>query len=170
MKDPAALKQTQMFAGWIVEWLSRDPTTQGHLAKLVLAVLSRPDTQAALVQLTKSILNDSNTRAELARLVGDMLQYDVVRRESVQLGKHVTHAVLNDPGVVDHTVKFFQKCLADSNLQRTGGQAIWNAVGYSMLPSFQFSFGSSKVPAAVVATPAGSLRQQEDVDLTPPPG
>eukprot|EP00045_Choanoeca_perplexa_P002904 m.27573 g.27573 ORF g.27573 m.27573 type:complete len:359 (-) comp11760_c0_seq1:128-1204(-) len=148
MADPLALRQTQEFAGRIVDWLSKDPTTQANLGQLMVQVLQREDTHAAVVELTRSVLADPTTRMQAAQLVGDLMQFEVVKRESVKLGVYSGHMVMNDESIQQHSVDFVQKVFEDPQLQKSGGNAIWNAVGYSVTPSFKLfgKWGSKKDP------------------------
>ena len=137
MKDPEALKQTQEFAGRIVDWLSKDPATQRNLAQLIIELLQRPDAKAAVFALVQNVLRDPLTRIQAAQLVGDLLQYEAIRKQTVNLGVHASHQVLNDEEVKDHAVHFVTGVLNDSALQKSGGQAIWNALGYSVTPNLR---------------------------------
>jgi len=150
MKDPVALRQSQEFAGWIVDWLSKDPATQANLGQLVVQVLQREDSHAAVVELTRSVLVDPTTRMQAAQLVSDLMQFESVKRESVRLGVYSGHMVMNDDSIQQHSVDFVQKVFEDPQLQKTGGNAIWNAVGYSVTPSFKlFGRWGAKEPAPV---------------------
>eukprot|EP00730_Choanoeca_flexa_P006831 TRINITY_DN12229_c5_g2_i2.p1 TRINITY_DN12229_c5_g2~~TRINITY_DN12229_c5_g2_i2.p1 ORF type:complete len:357 (+),score=80.74 TRINITY_DN12229_c5_g2_i2:815-1885(+) len=152
MKDPIALRQTQEFAGYIVDWLSKDPQTQANLAQLIIQVLQREDSHKAVVELTRNVLADPTTRMQTAQLVGDLMQYEVVKRESTKLGVYTGHSVMNDVGVQQHAVEFVKQVLEDPQLHKTGGNAIWSAVGYSVTPRLFGKWGTTK-PEVVAPKP-----------------
>lgn len=144
-------KNGQDFASWLVAWLSKDPTTQANLASLVAWIMKRKDTQQATVDLVKRVLEDPVTRQQTAHLAAEIMKFDVVREQSVQLGIYTSHEVLNNQDVKEHTTQFFETCLSDPDLQQTAGNAIWNAVSYSVTPQFRFSWSRKTSNAEPVA-------------------
>ena len=45
------------------------------------------------------------------------------------------HRTLNDPNVLDHSMEFATEVVGDDVVQRTGGEALRNTVGYAVQPS-----------------------------------
>ena len=70
----------------------------------------------------------------------NLLEQEV--QEAVQkLLVESSHAVLNDGSIADHSRQFVSEVVSDAEVQRTGGQALWSTVTYSVEPTMNKVFG-----------------------------
>ena len=52
-----------------------------------------------------------------------------------------SHAVLNDDSIAEHSRRFVSEVVSDAEVQRTGGEALWSTVTYSVEPTMNKVFG-----------------------------
>lgn len=151
LQDETTRKAAQDFSVWLVSWLAKDPVTQTNLSNLVVSMMRRKDIQQVTVDLVRRVLADPDTRRYTAEIAAEVMTFDVVRQASVDLGMYTSHQVLDDVEVQKHTSRFFSDCLSSPDLQEQAGNAIWNAVSYSVTP--RFSLGWKSRQAAPDAKP-----------------
>eukprot|EP00986_Skeletonema_menzelii_P009095 scaffold4054_cov142-Skeletonema_menzelii.AAC.18 len=115
--------------------LINDPETSTQLTSLVQSVLQNERIYAAVKELLMQLLNDEEVYDELTKLVVQLGEERDVLNATQKLLTVSAHATLNDPDVLDHSMEFATEVVGDDVVQRTGGEALRNTVGYAVQPS-----------------------------------
>ena len=117
--------------------LINDKETYNQLVTLLNTVLQNDKTYAAVKDLVLQLVNDEEVYKELTKLVVKLGEEQEVLDATQQLLTESSHRTMNDPNVLDHSMEFATEVMGDDVLQRTGGTALWNTVGYAVQPSNQ---------------------------------
>ncbi|KAL7542822.1 hypothetical protein ACHAXR_012130 [Thalassiosira sp. AJA248-18] len=115
--------------------LINDPETTSQLNTLVYTVLQNEKVYAAVKDLLLQLVNDEEVYRELTKLVVKLGEEREVIDATQQLLTESAHRTLNDPNVLDHSMEFATEVVGDDVVQRTGGEALRNTVGYAVQPS-----------------------------------
>lgn len=115
--------------------LINDPETTSQLTTLVYTVLQNEKMYKAVKDLLLQLVNDEEVYRELTELVVKLGEEKQVLDATQQLLTESAHRTLNDPNVMDHSMEFATEVVGDDVVQRTGGDALWNTVGYAVQPS-----------------------------------
>ncbi|KAL7551287.1 hypothetical protein ACHAWF_014465 [Thalassiosira exigua] len=115
--------------------LVNDPETSSQLTTLVYTVLQHEKVYAAVKELLIQLINDEDVYKELTELVVKLGEEQEVLDATQQLLTESAHRTLNDPNVLDHSMEFATEVVGDDVVQRTGGEALRNTVGYAVQPS-----------------------------------
>ena len=107
------------------------------MVTLLNTVLQNDKTYAAVKDLVLQLVNDEEVYKELTKLVVKLGEEQEVLDATQQLLTESSHRTMNDPNVLDHSMEFATEVMGDDVLQRTGGTALWNTVGYAVQPSNQ---------------------------------
>eukprot|EP00584_Thalassiosira_punctigera_P024335 CAMPEP_0172575038 /NCGR_PEP_ID=MMETSP1067-20121228/137010_1 /TAXON_ID=265564 ORGANISM="Thalassiosira punctigera, Strain Tpunct2005C2" /NCGR_SAMPLE_ID=MMETSP1067 /ASSEMBLY_ACC=CAM_ASM_000444 /LENGTH=430 /DNA_ID=CAMNT_0013367681 /DNA_START=661 /DNA_END=1953 /DNA_ORIENTATION=- len=119
----------------ILDDLINDPETTSQLTALVYNVLQNEKIYAAVKDLVHQLVNDEEVYRELTKLVVKLGEEQEVLDATQQLLTESAHKTLNDPSVLDHSMEFATEVVGDDVVQRTGGEALRNTVGYAVQPS-----------------------------------
>ena len=115
--------------------LINDPETSTQLTSLVQSVLQNERIYSAVKELLLQLLNDEEVYNELTKLVVQLGEERDVLNATQKLLTVSAHATLNDPDVLDHSMEFATEVVGDDVVQRTGGEALRNTVGYAVQPT-----------------------------------
>ncbi|KAL9181591.1 hypothetical protein ACHAXT_010396 [Thalassiosira profunda] len=115
--------------------LINHPETKSQLSMLVYTVLQNEKVYAAVKDLVLQLVNDEEVYKELTELVVKLGEEKEVLSATQQLLTESAHRTLNDPNVLDHSMEFATEVVGDDVVQRTGGEALRNTVGYAVQPS-----------------------------------
>jgi hypothetical protein len=140
-------KPLQARATKFVGELVSDPETVASLQKVLLRLLADPSTRSQLVQLLahpetasaiQSLLmwaiREPTTMAALGDLVGHLVEDEKVQLRVQQSLTTVLHRTLDDQELRSHASQTLAAVLADDALQKRTGDALWNAVTWSVTP------------------------------------
>eukprot|EP00580_Thalassiosira_gravida_P013208 CAMPEP_0201682352 /NCGR_PEP_ID=MMETSP0494-20130426/51575_1 /ASSEMBLY_ACC=CAM_ASM_000839 /TAXON_ID=420259 /ORGANISM="Thalassiosira gravida, Strain GMp14c1" /LENGTH=530 /DNA_ID=CAMNT_0048166109 /DNA_START=421 /DNA_END=2010 /DNA_ORIENTATION=- len=119
----------------ILNDLVNDPETTAQLTTLVTTVLQNEQMYAVVKALVLQLVNDEEVYRELTKLVVKVGGEQEVLDATQQLLTESAHKTLNDPNVLDHSMEFATEVVGDDVVQRTGGEALRNTVGYAVQPS-----------------------------------
>lgn len=115
--------------------LVNDPETNNQLVALVQAVLKNDKVYAAVKDMMVTLVNDEEVYQELTKLVVQLGEEKEVLDATQRLLTESTHKTLNDPSVLDHSMEFATEVVGDDVVQRSGGEALRNTLGYAVQPS-----------------------------------
>jgi hypothetical protein len=115
--------------------LVNDPETNNQLVALVQSVLQNERVYAAVKEMMIQLVNDEEVYKELTKLVVQLGEEKEVQDATQRLLTESTHKTLNDPSVLDHSMEFTTEVLGDDVVQRSGGEALRNTLGYAVQPS-----------------------------------
>ena len=115
--------------------LVNDPETSNQLVALVQAVLKNDKVYAAVKDMMVTLVNDEEVYRELTKLVVQLGEEKEVLDATQRLLTESTHKTLNDPSVLDHSMEFATEVVGDDVVQRSGGEALRNTLGYAVQPS-----------------------------------
>lgn len=112
-----------------------DPETSSQLTSLIQSVLQNQRIYGAVKDLLLQLINDDEVYDELTKLVVQLGEERDVLKATQKLLTESAHATLNDPDVLDHSMEFATAVVGDDVVQRTGGEALRNSVGYAVQPT-----------------------------------
>lgn len=115
--------------------LINDKETIVQLTTLVTTVLENEKIYSAVKALLLQLINDEEVYRELTTLVVKLGEEQEVLAATQQLLTKSAHRTMNDPNILDHSMEFAAEVVGDDVVQRTGGDALWNTVGYAVQPS-----------------------------------
>lgn len=115
--------------------LINDTETTAQLTLLIANVLENETIYSAVKNLLLQLLNDEEVYRELMNLVVKLGEEQEVLAATQQLLTKSAHRTMNDPNVLEHSMEFAAEVVGDDVVQRTGGDALWNTVGYAVQPS-----------------------------------
>lgn len=115
--------------------LINDEETYSQLTSLLYTVLQNENIYAAIKDLLLQLVNDDEVNRELTKLVVKLGEEPDVLKATQQVLTESAHRTMNDPNVLDHSMEFATEVMGDDVVQRTGGDALWNTVGYAVQPS-----------------------------------
>jgi hypothetical protein len=115
--------------------LINDKETYSQLTTLLYTVLQNEKMYSAVKDLLLQLVNDEEVNRELTKLVVKLGEEPDVLAATQQVLTKSAHRTMNDPNVLDHSMEFATEVMGDDVVQRTGGDALWNTVGYAVQPS-----------------------------------
>ncbi|KAL3810353.1 hypothetical protein ACHAXA_003082 [Cyclostephanos tholiformis] len=115
--------------------LINDEETHSQLTTLLFTVLQNEKIYSAIKDLLLQLVNDEEVNRELTKLVVKLGDEPDVLAATQQVLTESAHRTMNDPNVLDHSMEFATEVMGDDVVQRTGGDALWNTVGYAVQPS-----------------------------------
>lgn len=115
--------------------LINDPETNKQLVALVQSVVNNERVYNAVKEMMIQLVNDEEVYKELTKLVVQLGEEKEVLDATQRLLTESTHKTLNDPSVLDHSMEFATEVVGDDVVQRSGGEALRNTLGYAVQPS-----------------------------------
>lgn len=129
--------QVRALTDGVVSWVLSDPGVRAQLVVLAVWLLQQPHVQAALVELTQRTVSDPTLRDAVAAAGMAVLQQEAVKGQ---------------------VLLWLRGLLADDDLRRQGGDYLYAAYKFSVIPSF-FSRG------AKAAAPHASADEVKPVEV-----
>jgi hypothetical protein len=86
--------------------------------------------------LLQGVLQSPGMKQQLAESAGALLMDEWTYARTLDLATAVVNGLLNDAAIQRRIVEFVTQALADQGLRQHGGDAIWQAVKYSVTPGF----------------------------------
>ena len=130
----------------IVKHVLDDPETTKYVVKVLQKAAKDPETQKSLLELSYWLLEQEPVRQQLVKLTNGVLVDPSFLKESAALGTWISHQVLDDEAVYNHSCDFCMALLSDPTLQQTAGNALWESVKGIVSPT-SWIFGSGAPPA-----------------------
>eukprot|EP00804_Cyclotella_cryptica_P023494 CCRYP_012121-RA/>CCRYP_012121-RA protein AED:0.18 eAED:0.18 QI:0/-1/0/1/-1/1/1/0/443 len=115
--------------------LVSDPETNNQLVALVQSVLQNERIYRVMKEMLIKLVNDEEVYKELTKLVVQLGEERDVLDATQRLLTESAHKTLNDPSVLDHSMEFATEVVGDDVVQRSGGEALRNTLGYAVQPS-----------------------------------
>ena len=119
LKNPGTLDAVYQLATKTVSNLIQSEDTRSLTLAYLKALILDESTQDACKALVQSICNDPDVRTFLAQSFGELVASSVVTNKAIELGKNVTHEVVND-----------------ANIQQETSNAMWGAFKQSVTPEW----------------------------------
>lgn len=146
--------------------LVQDAKTLEQVTELLTNVLAQEKIKSALHDLVVNLLQDTVIFEKLVELVNRVVQDDEVKQTLTKILTNATHKTLSDDGIMQHTKEFAANLVGDSTIQRTGGDALWNTIGYSLAPNLQVA--ASLTLVGVISLIVGVVAWNKGSTLTLP--
>jgi hypothetical protein len=128
--------------------LATNPSTQSSVAALLISVLQQeatrtelatllqhPETITAIQQLLIMSLDDAAVRRSLEEALSWLLADKAFQQVGMAAVLDVLHETLDNAKLRDHSSEALTAVVSDGRLQRSTGDALWNAVTWSVTPS-----------------------------------
>lgn len=158
--------------------LVTDPETVAQVIQLLEVAIQDPKIKAAVQELVVQVfVREPEVRDALIRTIESLGEDPTVRAAVIQLLTDATHATLNDPEILDHSMEFATDVVGDDIVQQTAGDALrksfkhavlrpatavfLTAIGVGLIIFSIFAVGysrSSEQEAVLLETAARSLR------------
>jgi len=150
-------------------WSLRDPATLRELAVL----LTHPETMAAARDLLIWLAADPTTRRATEQLITWLVSDEEFKAQISRAGADIIHRTLDDDKVRTHASEALAEVFGDDGLQKQTGDALWNAVTWSVTPSILRSKAADTVAApsgeqAAAAAAASAASKEAAAALDPP--
>lgn len=134
--EPGAQEALTGLGILLVRNLSHDEYTMKQLVHLVSRVVTQPETIEVLVRSLSRVLEDPSTRKIVANLVAQILVEKNTIDKATEAGIQISHNVLNDHGIQEHTSEFFAGALSSEEVHQSGATAVWQTLKYAAVPRF----------------------------------
>ena len=146
----------------IVKQVLDDPETTRYVVKVLQRASKDPETQTALLELSYWLLEQEPVRQQLVKLTNGVMVDPSFLKESAALGTWISHQVLDDEAVYNHSCDFCMAVLSDPTLQQTAGNALWESVKGIVSPT-SWIFGTAP-PSSSPASPSSSSDENNGED------
>lgn len=169
LNNPAVMAQSQAFLTrlmaapdtranlvTLLQATANDPETLALMSKFSAALLadlaSRPDTLAQLTNLLRSAITNPGNEQALQVLFKSFAAEPNTQRMVADLARAAALDVLNDDAVKEAAKQFLKDVTADTAVQKSTGDALWNAVKFSLKPSWLGRSGHGhQTPGEIIA-------------------
>mmetsp|Transcript_23661 Transcript_23661/g.36515 ORF Transcript_23661/g.36515 Transcript_23661/m.36515 type:complete len:573 (-) Transcript_23661:74-1792(-) len=137
LKSEEVLHELNVMLSKLFTDLVQDAKTLEQVTELLANVLAQEKIKSALHELVLNLIQDAVIFEKLIELVNRIVQDEEVKQTLTKILTNATHKTLSDDGIMQHTKEFAANLVGDSTIQRTGGDALWNTIGYSLAPNLQ---------------------------------
>ena len=135
LRSEEVLQELNILATKVFSQLFQDENTLEQVTELLKNALAHESIRDALHRLVIDLLNDEFIFQKVLDLISRITDDEQTKKALTDVLKNATHRTLNDEGIMQHTKEFTANLVTDSTIQRTGGDALWNTIGYSISPS-----------------------------------
>eukprot|EP01137_Pigoraptor_chileana_P032343 Opistho-2@21565 len=146
LADPEAMARVNEFLQHIVADLLKDTATMGRTVEFVQSLMAQEGTKESLSTLFRWLLTDPSFQHTATLLLKDVIASKEIVDQTAVLAIQVTHTVLDDTDVQDHAQQFIGHVLTDEAIHKHGGDAIWEAIKYSVTPTWLGGDPKSQMP------------------------
>lgn len=119
LSDPTTLKKIAELAKSTLSDLLNNEETRVQLLGYIKALILDQNTKDACKVLLAELVKDPEVKGFMAASLGDLVTSSVVKSSATELGKSVTHQVVND-----------------AEIQQETGNFLWGAVKKSVTPGW----------------------------------
>ncbi|KAA0154307.1 hypothetical protein FNF29_02527 [Cafeteria roenbergensis] len=147
----------------LLVWALQEESTRQQL----VALLSHEATLRATRDLLIWAFSDPATRRQMEQLASWLLADESFQLVGVRALLGVLNSTLDDKPLRDHAAEALSSVVADTSLQQRTGEALWNAVAWSVTPSILRSPDGkpeAAVPDAAALAPAPPADAAQTVD------
>ncbi|CAF0862422.1 unnamed protein product [Didymodactylos carnosus] len=159
--DPHILSKTVLFLEKIIQdentkqtlirllqHLMIDKTMQKYVteftANIVLEIMAKPETEIQLGELLRRAILQQDNKDALFILLKKLIEDTDTKQLLTDLAIQISHNVLNDENIKIAATVFVKEILNQSSLQHEAGDALWNAVKYTLKPKWFTTKANSK--------------------------
>ncbi|CAM9150728.1 unnamed protein product [Phaeothamnion confervicola] len=132
LRHPDTLREVSALVKQVVRQLLADPDTLDQVVVMMVQAIADDRAKAAASQLVIELTQDEEVFNAVAQLGARLIEHELVQNALAEVLKNSSHVVLNDAVVLAHSKDFVADVVADDAVQRTGGTALWNSVGYAL--------------------------------------
>jgi hypothetical protein len=116
--------------------LVTDPETLAQIIEVLRRAIQDPAIEKAVQELVLHVfVEEPAVREALIRTIEKLGMEERVNQAVVTLLTESTHATLNDPEILDHSMEFATDVVGDDIVQRTAGEALRKSVGHAVKPA-----------------------------------
>ena len=165
LKSDEVLNELQHLAKKLFTNLFQDEETLQQVIELLRNALAHEKIKEGLRNLALDLIQDETIFKQLLGLISRITDDESVKNALADVMKNATHQTLDDDGVMQHTKEFAANLVGDSTIQRTGGDALWNTIGYSISPSFSTTIVITFMGICSLAIGMFALSMSTDANL-----
>lgn len=163
LKGLMAAPETRAALLDLLVWALQEESTRQQLVGLL--------THEATMRATRDLLiwafSDPATRRQMEGLASWLLSDESFQLVGVRALLRVLNSTLDDKPLRDHAAEALSSVVADTGLQQRTGEALWNAVAWSVTPSILRSPDGKQEPvapevAAQASAPTADAAQAQD--------
>jgi len=148
LKDEQNLHLLSAFASALLADVLSKPETLAQLIALLRSAIQEPGNEMALQVLFKKFVDDPNTQKMVA---------DIAKRAALD--------VLNDETVKETAIAFLKSVTSDASVQKSTGDALWNAVKYTLRPAWLSHVDHAAQQARKVEAVASAAAGMQTADV-----
>lgn len=111
LSDPSTLKKIAELAKSTLSDLLNNEETRVQLLGYIKTLILDQSTKDACKILLEELVKDPEVKAFMAASLGDLVTSAVVKNSAVELGKSVTHQVVNDAQIQQETGNFLWRAV-----------------------------------------------------------
>ena len=111
LSDPSTLKKINELAKSTLLNLMAHEETRALMLSYVKALIMDQSTKDACKVLLAELVKDPEVKGFMAASIGDLVTSSVVKSSAAELGKSVTHEVVNDDNIQQETGNFLWRAL-----------------------------------------------------------
>lgn len=116
--------------------LVTDPETLAQIIEVLRRAIADPDIEKAVQNLVLHVfVQEPAVREALIKTIETLGTDERVNKAVITLLTESTHATLNDPEILDHSMEFATDVVGDDIVQRTAGEALRKSVGHAVKPA-----------------------------------
>lgn len=120
----------------LLHGILKDEATIEKTISFLDYVFKQPATQKAVLDLCDKLLQDPALIKFAQQFVVEVIKEQWVQDALFQAIKDNTIRTLNDPETIKVAKEFVQTILQDTNVQSNAGDALWEAMKWSVTPRF----------------------------------
>eukprot|EP00617_Octactis_speculum_P026337 CAMPEP_0185756428 /NCGR_PEP_ID=MMETSP1174-20130828/14862_1 /TAXON_ID=35687 /ORGANISM="Dictyocha speculum, Strain CCMP1381" /LENGTH=309 /DNA_ID=CAMNT_0028435391 /DNA_START=286 /DNA_END=1215 /DNA_ORIENTATION=+ len=135
LKDPLVLEDAAALGKEVWLNLIRDPDTMDELVSVLKQALLHAQTQTAVIELIGRLCQDETVQGSVQALFHRLFLEADIQEALNEMMINSSHAVLDDASIARESRRFVSEVVSDAEVQRTGGQALWQSVVYSVEPT-----------------------------------
>jgi hypothetical protein len=116
--------------------LVTDPETLAQIIEVLRRAIADPGIEKAVQNLVLHVfVQEPAVREALIKTIETLGSDERVNKAVITLLTESTHATLNDPEILDHSMEFATDVVGDDIVQRTAGEALRKSVGHAVKPA-----------------------------------
>ena len=134
LQSPEVRESASTFLKSLFHELLQDPNTLHQIITVLHNAIQHPSIKQSLIDLVMDITQDDSVKLSLQKLLERLGKDEDVVYATQTLLVTSAHKTLNDPEILDHTMEFAANIVGDDVVQRTSGEALRNAIRFSVTP------------------------------------
>lgn len=134
LQSPEVRESSISLVRHLFKELIEDPDTLTQIIKVLHTAIQDPTIKQSLLNLIVELTHDESIKQSLQQLLVRLGKDPEVIYATQSLLTTSAHKTLQDPEVLDHSMEFAANIVGDDVVQRTSGEALRNAIRFSVTP------------------------------------